>query len=65
METKGFYKYADGNLQFANSVMYPEYILVEEEKDTLQFPVDGWRWFDSEEEAKQFFNIQMVTLVTT
>jgi len=57
METKGFYKYSDGNLQFANSVMSSEYILVEEEKDTVQFPVDGWYWLNSEGEAKQFFNL--------
>ncbi len=57
METKGFYKYSDDNLQFANSVMSPDYILVEEEKDTVQFPVDGWYWFEIEEEAKQFFNL--------
>jgi hypothetical protein len=57
METKGFYKYEDGNLHFANSVISLDYILVEEKKDTLQFPVDGWWWFDNEEEANGFFNV--------
>ena len=57
METKRFYKYSDGNLQFSNSVIAQDYILVEEEKDTVQFPVDEWYWFDNEEEAKHFFNI--------
>ena len=63
METKGFYKCEESNLQFANSVMSSEYILVEEGKDTLQFPVDGWRWFDSEEEAKQFFNVPNIKAI--
>ncbi len=63
METKGFYKYAEGNLQFANSVMSSDYILVEEEKDVVQYPVDGWWWFESEEEAKQFFNIPNIKAI--
>lgn len=38
-------------------VAAPDYYLKREEKDNHEYPVGGWYWFDSEEEAKAFFNI--------
>ena len=55
----GFYKYEDQNLYFgANYVLNADYELRKEIKDNHSYPVDGWYWFDSQEEAKQFFKIE-------
>ena len=55
-DTSGFYKYENNNLMFSPvSVISNEYILHEDDRANLKLPVDGWYWFDSEEEAKQFF----------
>lgn len=53
-----FYK-LDGEtlLEAPNFVLNKDYELYVADKETYQYPIDGWYWFDSEEEAKQFFNI--------
>jgi len=40
-----------------NFVVSSLYELRRENKDAYQYPVYGWFWFDSEEEAKAFFDI--------
>lgn len=63
MDTSGFYKIIDNEtLQMAmgpNYVLgpYGSFELQRAQKDTYTYPVDGWYWFDSEEEACVFFNI--------
>ena len=37
--------------------LYNLYELKKENKDTLTLPVDDWYWFESEEEARTFFNL--------
>ena len=58
--TSGFYK-LDGEvlLYGPNFVFgpYSAYELRKETKDTHTYPVDGWYWFDSEEDAKVFFKL--------
>lgn len=55
--TSGFYK-LDGILLYGpNFVINANYELRKETKNEHTYPTDGWYWFDSEEEAKQFFNI--------
>lgn len=49
---QGFYKYNEGKLLFAESIIAPNFTLVAEDKETYTFPVNGWYWFDSEQEAK-------------
>jgi hypothetical protein len=34
-----------------------EYMLLNEMKDSYTYPIDGWHWFDTEEEARIYFNI--------
>lgn len=52
-DTSGFYK-LDGLLLYGpNFVLNKDYELRKETKDEHQYPVDGWYWFDSEEEAQQ------------
>jgi len=43
----GFYKFEDGNWQYAPNFVYaPDYILLREKKDTYNYPVNGWSWYD-------------------
>ena len=54
MNTAGFYKLdIDGVtvLHGPNFVLHANYSLYKEQKDTYTYPVDGWYWFDTEEEA--------------
>lgn len=58
-DTSGFYKLDVGNvLLFAPNCVYgTDFCLFRQDHDTYTYPVDGWYWFDSEEEAKQFFRV--------
>lgn len=48
----GFYKNEDGVLLYApNFVSNLYYELNIQEKDSYEYPVDGWYYYDSEEEA--------------
>jgi hypothetical protein len=56
-DTSGFYK-LDGSLIYGpNYVLNANYELRRETKDEHTYPVDGWYWFDSEDAAKEFFEI--------
>ena len=56
--TNGFYKFEEGELLYApDFVSAPTFELNIELKDTYTYPVEGWYYFDSEEEAKIFFNM--------
>jgi len=58
-DTSGFYK-IDGDLLYGpNFVLgpYSTYELRRATKDDHTYPIDGWYWFDSEAEAKVFFNV--------
>jgi hypothetical protein len=53
--TSGFYK-LDGDLLYGpNFVLNANYELRSETKDDHNYPVDGWYWFDTEEDARTFF----------
>ena len=50
--TSGFYKEENGELLYGpNFVLNKNYELRKETHDQHTYPVDGWYWFDSEEEA--------------
>jgi len=60
MNTSGFYKNDDGFLLHGpNQVLNLNYELNREEKNSYLYPIDGWYWFDSEEEAKSFFKLDI------
>jgi hypothetical protein len=61
-ETSGFYKLENNNLLYAQSmVMSPfGYVLSDDLKDTYEYPIDGWYWFDTENEARVFFNMPIL-----
>ena len=47
--TAGFYKLEDENWQYApNFVDAPTYTLEKDLKDTYDYPVDGWNWYDEQ-----------------
>lgn len=57
MDTSGFYK-LDGELLYGpNYVLNNAYELRRESHGTYTYPVDGWHWFGSESEARQFFGL--------
>ena len=59
METQGFYKNNNGKLIYGpNHVLSLNYELRKETKDQNIYPVDGWYWFNSEDEAYSFFGIE-------
>lgn len=56
--TSGFYKLVDEQLQYApNGVMSTMYNLTKEEKDSYEFPIDDWYWFDDEDAAYAHFEL--------
>jgi len=56
----GFYKLEGTNLIFGpNFVLNKDYELRSSSKDTYTYPVDGWYWFDSLEEACTFLNLDI------
>ena len=59
-----FYKLIDEvNYTYGPEVINAEYQLLTEDKDTYAYPVDGWYWFDTEEEAREFFNLPPLEIV--
>lgn len=58
MNTSGFYKIENDELFYGPNFVYSkDYELTRETHEDLEYPVDGWYWFDSEEEAREFFNL--------
>jgi hypothetical protein len=56
-DASGFYK-LDGELLFGpNFVLNQSYELYRETHADYSYPVDGWYWFDTEEQAKLFFGL--------
>jgi hypothetical protein len=59
MDTSGFYK-LDGSLLYGpNYVLNADYELRRETRDDHSYPVDGWYWFDTEDEARLFFSLPL------
>jgi len=60
-DTSGFYKIdLSGVVMCAVNFVYggyDAYQLFREQKDTYTYPVDGWYWFDTEEQAYNYFGI--------
>lgn len=57
IDTSGFYK-LDGILLYGpNFVINANYELRKESHQEHQYPIDGWYWFDSEPQAREFFKI--------
>jgi hypothetical protein len=60
MDTSGFYYNEDGNVIHGPSfVLNMDFELRRESKDDHTYPVHGWHWFDSQEEAYAFFELPL------
>lgn len=56
-DTSGFYKAEEGQLLHApNFVSAPDYDLSRTRKDEYTYPVHGWHWFDSQQDAELFYH---------
>lgn len=54
----GFYTKTNNKLIYGRGTIYaPTYKLSKDLKDTYEYPIHGWTWFDSLEEACLFFDI--------
>lgn len=59
-DSSGFYRLIGSDLQYApNRVIANGYVLARENRDAVQSLPDGWRWFDSEDQARLFFEVPM------
>lgn len=53
-----FYKILDGQLIYGNMVTFPDGpTLLIDDLPLLQLPHEGWYYFETEQEAKNFFGI--------
>lgn len=50
-----FYKLDVDLHEGSNFIFGPDYLLLSEHKDEYNLPIDGWYWFDTPEEAYEFF----------
>ena len=58
--TSGFYKYESDAVAYGpNFVLSNNFELRSESKDEHTYPIDGWYWFDTMEDAYLFFNIPL------
>lgn len=61
MDTSGFYKLDGGTLLHGpNFVLHAGFELRRETREHHSYPTDGWHWFDSETEARAFFDLPEV-----
>lgn len=57
-DTSGFYKNDSGMLLHGKYyIMGGSYDLLREKKDEYEYPIHGWHWFDTEEDARNYFNL--------
>jgi len=56
MNNSGFYKKEETEILYApNIVEGPNYVLIIQNKDSYEYPVDGWIWAESKDEAILYF----------
>ena len=64
--TSGFYKNDEGFVLHGHDIVYnSSYILNRDLKDNYNYPIDGWYWFDTIEDAYSFFNIPLQDSTST
>lgn len=53
-----FYKYENEQLMYGPTVMFPDGVLLHiDHMDQVTLPYEGWYYFVTEQEAKDFFEI--------
>jgi len=61
-DTSGFYLYQDEEVYYAsNRVLgpYGKFEIRRENKDEYDYPIHGWRWFETKEEAYSFYRVDL------
>jgi hypothetical protein len=54
---QGFYKFDGDNFIFAPTFVEGNgFMLISDRKDDYEYPVNGWSWFNTREDATIFFN---------
>lgn len=56
-DTSGFYKLDAELLYGPNFVLNKNYALHRDSHTENTYPIDGWYWFDSRQDALMYFNI--------
>lgn len=60
IKDSGFYKLDNTELLYGpNFVLNTNFNLYKEQKDTYTYPIDGWYWFDDENQARTFFGLPL------
>ena len=60
----GFYKLDNNQLLYGpNGIYAPTFTLLKENKDEYSYPTDGWYWFDDEDGAYAFFQLEKPIIV--
>ncbi len=58
MDTSGFYKKENETLLYGpNFVEHKDFKLERQLHETYTYPIHDWYWFNSEDEARLFFNL--------
>ena len=60
LNTAAFYKYESGNLLVGKKILNLDYELYSDNHSQSNLPVDGWNWFENQEEACAFFKIELI-----
>jgi hypothetical protein len=56
--SSGFYKNENNNMLYAPETVFgPYYFLNKDEFQNYTYPIDGWYYFNTENEAKDFFGL--------
>jgi hypothetical protein len=59
----GFYKNEYGVLLHGSEDVFgPTFTLLRDQHESYEYPVDGWYWFDTEEEARSFLGESLLDL---
>jgi hypothetical protein len=62
MTRSGFYKFTGVELHYgATAVHAPNFTLLAADHETYTYPVEGWYWFDTTEDAEAFFGLNGVS----
>lgn len=56
--TEGFYKKQNEELLYAPNIIESNgYVLLAQDKDSYEYPIDGWFWFESEDASMEYFGV--------
>jgi hypothetical protein len=58
-----FYKTDTGDLSQSNQIFFPDgTFILSDLHEQYTYPIDGWYWFDSEQQAREFFGLPLIDI---